>query len=781
VLGSRLGRVNAAPFRIVPGMVSASRRSLYSTVHFGLRMIMRVLRLARIMTLPLLLGGSGALSAQDLVGHVRDESGRPVADAAAALPALGRTITTSADGRFSFTRLPTGPQTLVVRRVGFAAILQRVEPGDTSVVVVLHPSSIVVDPIVVTAAAPGPASTTALPVAVLSGDQLRHDQSASLAHALARLPGVNAVTTGGQIGKPMLRGLYGPRVLVLDNGHRLEDYSWSDEDGPSADARLADRVEVVRGPASVLYGSEALGGIVNVVARELPSAADGARRLAGGVEAYGASNNIEAGASLGLQGAERGFGWRAAGVLRRGSNLHTPDGELDNTGFLSLSAELAAGSRSSRGGWDARLAHYGGEFKLLEAGGPPPGATDEGPERKAGDQRLQLGGYLLRGAWKLEASGQLQRHGLIEVSDDSAAGAPPGTEVTAFDLTLTTETFEARASRGIGARTLAVLSASGLLQQNDSKGPIALVPNASGRNGALAAFIQTSFGRWIARVGVRGDLLHLSTDSSAGLQRPADTRDDQAGSAHAGLVFQPGNTVTISGNIARAFRAPTLFERYTYGPHPGEARFEVGTPDLAPEAGTSADLTLRWQPGRVRAEVTAYRYDMQHFIYIAPTNVLQNGLPVYQYQQADALLTGAEGEVDVEVARGLVLSARGDAVRGTNTTANEPLPLIAPPRAALGVRHQSARHGQPGAWDAGVEVLHVWEQTRLNPLDSATSAHTTLAADAGVLVRISGRAMRLDLAARNLTNARYRDFLSRYKAFADEPGINIVFRLSTTL
>ena len=743
---------------------------------------MRLVQLAAIACLPALLVTSRALNAQDIAGHVRDESGQPIADAAAMLTALGRTTMTAADGRFSFTGLPAGTQTLVVRRVGFATHVQQVQPGDTSIVVVLRSSAIVVNPIVVTAAAPGPSATAPLPVATLSGDQLRRDQSASLAHALDRLPGVNAVTTGGQIGKPMLRGLYGPRVLVLDNGHRLEDYSWSDEDGPSADARLADRVEVVRGPASVLYGSDALGGVVNVVARDLPSAADGAQRLTGGIEAYGASNNLEAGGSLGLQGAERSFGWRAAGVIRHGSNLHTPGGELDNTGFTSLSAELAAGARSSRGGWEARLAHYGGEFKLLEAGGPPPGTTqDEGPERKAGDQRLQLNGYLLRGPWRLEAIAQLQRHGLIEVSDDSAAGAPPGQEVTAFDLTLTTGTLEARASRTFGPRTFAVLSASGLLQQNDSKGPIALVPDASGSGAALAAFVQTAFGRWIARAGVRGDLLHLSTDSSTGLQRPADTRDDQAGSAHLGLAFQPGGSVTITGNVARAFRAPTLFERYTYGPHPGEARFEVGSPDLVPETGTSADLTVRWQPGRVRAEVSAYRYDMQHFIYIAPTFTTQGGLPVYQYLQADALLTGAEGELDVEVARGLVLSARGDAVRGTNTTADEPLPLIAPPRAALGVRHQSVRQGAPGAWDAGLEVQHVWEQTRLNPLDSATGAHTTLAADAGVLVRISGRAMRLDLAARNLTNARYRDFLSRYKSFADEPGINVVFRLSTAL
>src|SRR6185312_9654179 len=114
-----------------------------------------------------------------------------------------------------------------------------------------------------------------LPTEALSEDRLRRAQSVSLAHALAELPGINALTTGQQIGKPVIRGLSGPRVLVLEDGSRLEDYSWSDEDGPSVDARLAQRVEVIRGPASVLYGSDALGGVVNVIPEELPRAEPG--------------------------------------------------------------------------------------------------------------------------------------------------------------------------------------------------------------------------------------------------------------------------------------------------------------------------------------------------------------------------------------------------------------------------------------------------------------------------------------------------------------------------
>jgi outer membrane receptor protein involved in Fe transport len=129
---------------------------------------------------------------------------------------------------------------------------------------------------------------------------------------------VHNLSTGEQVGKPVIRGLTGPRVLVLDDAQRLEDYSWSDEDGPSIDARLVDRVEVIRGPASVLYGSDALGGVVNAVPRPLPESPEGGSVLRGGLEVYGASNNTEGGGALRLEGASRALGWRlsASGAAR---------------------------------------------------------------------------------------------------------------------------------------------------------------------------------------------------------------------------------------------------------------------------------------------------------------------------------------------------------------------------------------------------------------------------------------------------------------------------------
>src|SRR5438046_5942876 len=330
-----------------------------------------------------------------LAGRVTDSDGAPVPSAAVLISELHRVATSGADGAFRLADVPPGEYTVIVRHVGFAPFAREVQVhGPTTLTVTLRRAPVWLEPVTITATrVPSAALGSPLSAAALSEDGLRRDQSVSLAHSLARLPGVNALSTGAQIGKPVIRGLAGARVLVLANGNRLEDYSWSDEDGPSVDTRLAQRVEVIRGPASVLYGSDALGGVVNVIPAELPDANGGPAFARSGLELSGATNNAELGGALRVEGASGRLGWRATAIGCHAADLHTPAGELDNTGFGALSGEAAVGLRGSRGGAALRYARYGGEFKLLEANGPPAPATGEaGPERRLADDRVQLAG-----------------------------------------------------------------------------------------------------------------------------------------------------------------------------------------------------------------------------------------------------------------------------------------------------------------------------------------------------------------------------------------------------
>src|SRR5213594_2341770 len=418
-------------------------------------------------------------SGDTVSGRVVARDGHAVAGATVVVVELHRVALTQTDGRFRFADLPAGSYTVTVRRLGFAPLARQVAvSGPTTLDLILERTSVWVEPVTVTATrAPLDVLSSPLPTEALSEDRLRRAQSVSLAHALAELPGINALTTGQQIGKPVIRGLAGPRVLVLEDGGRLEDYSWSDEDGPSVDARLAQRVELIRGPASVLYGSDALGGVVNVIPAELPDANRGPATIRSAFELSGASNNAEVDAAARVEGASGGWGSRLYGIGRLAGSLHTPAGELDNTGFNALSGEASVGTRSARGSTTLRYSRYGGELKLLEAEGPPAGGTEGGgPERKLSDDRLQVASEYLLAGLRLETKAQWQRHWLSEVSDTGTGGGPGGQplEGTTFDLLLNTLTLDVLAhhAAGGGAHVQGTVGVPGVYQVNDTRGPV---------------------------------------------------------------------------------------------------------------------------------------------------------------------------------------------------------------------------------------------------------------------------------------------------------------------
>ena len=731
-----------------------------------------------------------------LSGRVADRDGRPVAGAVVVVAELHRVALTRADGGFRFAGLPAGRYTVTVRAPGFAPLARDVAVAGgvgTTLNVTLERTTVWIEPVTVTATrAPLDPRTSPLPSDALSEGELRREQSVSLAHTLADLPGINALTTGQQIGKPIIRGLTGPRVLVLEDGSRLEDYSWSDEDGPSIDARLAQRVEVIRGPASVLYGSDALGGVVNVIPEELPDANRGPATIRSAFELSGASNNAEVDAAARVEGASGGWGWRLYGIGRLAGSLHTPAGELDNTGFNALSGEASVGTRSARGGTTLRYSRYGGEFKLLEAEGPPAGGTEGGgPERKLSDDRLQVASEYLLGGLRLETKAQWQRHWLSEVSDTGTGGGPGGQplEGTTFDLLLNTLTLDVLAhhAAGGGARVQGTVGVSGVYQVNDTRGPVPLVPDARARSAAAFVFEELALagGRWTLLAGGRIDLRRLTADSNAALALGPERRDYTALSGTVGVVYRPPPvaSLALTGNLGRAWRAPTLFELFANGPHLGEERYEIGQPGLRAEAGTNVDVGLRWQARGVRVELTAFRNSIGRFIYITPTDSFvptppADSLRVYRYEQADALLTGGEASLEVELGSALTVHTRTDAVRGTNRATGQPLPLVPPGRGALGAELHGTGLGWADRAYVGAELEAVTRQTRLNPLDIPTAGYTLLHLSGGFERPLLGRMARVDLSIRNATNVSYRSFLSRYKEFALDPGRNVVIRLS---
>ncbi len=736
---------------------------------------------------PVVRNGAMATAVLDSIrGRVADTTGAPIISAQVTIVELSRAATTDSSGAFAFAGVPGGRYTLVARRIGYSAISRtiRVVPGERTTIDLRLPRIIGdLEPVVVTATRNAlDIARSALPVTQLAGDRLQREQSVTLSGAIDRAPGVRNLTTGQQIGKPVIRGLSGARVLVLDNGHRLEDYSWSDEDGPSIDARLAQRVEIIRGPGSVLYGSDAIGGVVNAIPAALPDATGGAftRTTA---ELSGASNNREGDLFLGAEGARGRLGWRAAGIARLSEDMTTPDGKLENTKFSAVTGEAAAGIRSSRGTSTFRYARYGGEFHLLEANEParPAGGEEEegGPERKLSDDRLQFTGNYAVGSLRLEPKLQWQRHSLAEVSDElGPGGAPTGTETEVFNLLLNTVTADVLAHHGGDGALHGTLGVSGEYQTSDSRGIIPLVPDARLTTGAAFAFEQLDRGRVSLVAGVRGDIHSLDADANAELGLADQSRHASALSGDLGAVVQLVPDLAFAANVGRAWRSPTLFELFANGPRLGEARYEIGDPTLDPETSLNLDGSLRWNHGRAHAELSGFSNRIEDFIYVAPTGQQQGNLSVYRYEHALATLKGAEVSADVDPTSTVTLRGKYDMVRGTNEDTDSPLPLMPPPRTTLETDFHAVGLGWAERAHAGIDVEISSKQTRLGQFDQPTDGYTLIGLDAGLARHIGSHPFRVDLRVRNLADTRYRSFLSRYKAFALDPGRNILFRIS---
>jgi iron complex outermembrane receptor protein len=727
-----------------------------------------------------------AVAGVDVSGRIIDKGGQAVRDATVSIPELGRAATSDADGRFRFAGIPAGRYTVSVRRLGYVTTARQIVVGDTpiEVNVTLVSGVLRIEPVNVTATREPMASLSSpLSTSVLSADQLHAEGGISLSHAVAQLPGVRSVTSGQQIGKPMVRGLFGPRVLVLADGSRIEDYSWSDEDGPSIDARLAQRIEVIRGPASVLYGSEALSGVVNVVPGDLPYSADGSRIGNEAIEIYSGSNNIELGSAAMVEGAQSRYGWRALATGRFAQNFHTPNGSLQNSSFWAFNGEGAFGIRGDHGNTTIRGAHYGGEFHLLEASGPEAGDSTGGPVRQTLDDRLQVTNDYLTHGVRFETKAQWQRHGLTEVSDDCQP-VPPATTCTkvkdqvAFGLVLNTGTVDLLAHHTAGDHVTGTVGVSAMYQLSSTSGPIFLVPSATTTSAAAFAFEQATFGAVALVGGLRGDIRHLSSDASTPLALPADTRSWSDATADGGVVVRPAPHLAVVANYGTGWRAPTLFDLYTNGPNVADARYEIGDKALKSERARNIDGGLRWQSDRVHADATLFENDVDNFIFTAPTAQTIGTLQVFRHQQADARLHGAELSGALDVATPLTVRASYDYTDGTDRSTGRPLPLMPPPRTIVGAELHASSLGWAQRASIGAEVEHNQTQTRLDQFDVSTGGYTVLNLDFRMDRVVRARPFRFDVDVRNATNATYKDFMSRYKGFAYAPGVNVILKAS---
>lgn len=728
--------------------------------------------------LSMLLAGGAAeptpvsLPAATVSGRVTEPGGIPLAGVRIEVVEISRSTVTLDNGQYRLVNLPSGTYALSFTAIGYRPAVRRITVGevDLTLDVTLVQSAVEIAPVQVTAS---PLATTSLaspqPLSILSGDELRRGQRASLGAMLESQAGVRNLSTGSGIGKPVIRGLGSNRVLVLADGQRLENQQWGDEHGPNVETADAARIEVIRGPASVLYGSDALGGVINVIPPPLPDASGGRGFLSGSVGTAYNSNNREPEGSLSLEGASGGFGFRASASARRSGDIRTPLGALANSANESAGGTVTGGLR---GGWGSLTGTFASRRERLEIHEDP----DEEPEF-SGYQRVQADRAKLTLNLPVGGSARFAVDAGFE-RNDRQEYEEAGAEEVGLGLTATTWTSDAHLHHVLGSRVGGIVGLQLLRTGFGRYGEEVLIPENHMTNIGLYAFEQGEIGRWNLSAGLRFDHRRLAVEAEDALGVEAGTLNWSAVTGNVGALYHLARNTALVANVGRGFRAPSAFDLFANGVHEGTVRFERGNPALATETSLNTDLAIRIQSEQVSAELGGFYNRIGGYIYPRPTADLdpESGFRIFDIVQGDARLYGMEAVVEWHASPVVHLRGTADYTNGHNLELDQPLPFIPPFRLTYGLRLEPELRGLESV-HLGLNAENVTRQSRLDEADVAPPGYTLLHAGIGLSFPLAGRGVSVDLTARNLLNTEYASFMSRYKEYALDMGRNLALRV----
>jgi len=698
-------------------------------------------------------------------------SGDPIAGAVVVIEELRRQASSGADGSFSFSNVPPGNYHLMVRADGYSSRRTEVAVAGSTVPVTLQ-----VDPELhfeeVISVGPDARSQfeSFQPTSVLSGQELAKELGGSLGQTLENQPGVTSRSFGPAPSRPVIRGLDGDRVLILQDGQRMGDLSsQSGDHGVAINPASAQRIEVVRGPATLLYGANAIGGLVNVITNDIPTQATNGVHGNSTFDLGSAAS--EGGAAADVTAGNGRFALHLGGGGRRSGDVDTPLGSVENSQSRNGFGNVGLAWTGARG-------YFGGSYGYDDTKYGIPvvedGQVQLTPRRHAFS--LRGGGQNLTGAFdSFRATLAARRYKHEELA---------GGEVdTAF--TNDSNELEIMGSHRAIGRLKGSIGAWYLDRAFDARGEEALSPAVDQRGSAAFIYEELTWPHVTVQFGGRVDHTRYSPDGES-------ERDFTSGSGSLGLLLRPAGAndrLTVALSLARAARNPALEELFYFGPHAGNFAFEVGNPDLRPEHALGFDASLRWRGPRASGEVTFFRNDVRDFVFRRqmstdefearlgefdarfPGRGVEGGaaaeeFPIVENVAADSVLQGFEAHADLQVSSRVAAELGLDYVRGTVQDAGEFLPRIPPLRARGGLRYHY------NAFQAGGEVVGVARQERVSGLETPTDGYGMLKLYAAYSKQAGGVLHTITVRLDNATNELYRNHLSLIKELVPEMGRN---------
>ncbi|MDQ2185918.1 TonB-dependent receptor [Alcaligenaceae bacterium A4P071] len=598
---------------------------------------------------------------------------------------------------------------------------------------------VILAPITVSASALGTAvDSMTTPVIVLDDEGLMSRRQSTLGDTLNGLPGIHADTFGGGASRPVIRGQTAPRVKVLSDGAELQDASSvSPDHAVTIEPLLARKVEVLRGPATLLYGGGAIGGVVNVLDNKIPTAVP-ENGIEGEAEVRGATGTRERAGAVGITAGEGNFAVRVEGMKRESDDYRVPDWSsryVDGSYSKSQQGSLGLSWITPRGYLGVAYTYLDSKYGLPGhnheyEGCHPHGSTlhcgghghDHGEED--GDDhdhdhehgaepppyvKLRSERFDLRGEYREPIAGIENirlRGGLTDYKHSEIEDGAAGTifRNRGYDARLEVEHKPVLGLRGV----VGVQNAYSDFRADGEEG---FLPRSKTRSTGLFLLEEYRLAdAWRLEFGARHDWQRVKPVDG----QPASDLTGNSFSASAIWDFAPQYSVALS--LSRSQRLPTAQELYADGVHLATNTFEIGDADLKAETSQNIDLTLRKTAGNTTFSVSAFHNRVKDYIYANTLDRFED-FRLIEYAQQDAEFTGVEGEIRHRFTPVFSASVFGDYVRGKLTGGQGNLPRI--PAARLGVRGDATWQ----QWGAGVEVAHVFRQNDIADFESRTGGY----------------------------------------------------------
>ena len=752
-------------------------------------------------------------------GKITDaSSGKPLSGVSIYISDTRTGTTTNAEGEFFIRNIAEGNHLVEFSHVGYNTKAEQVIiKGDTKKDITLSEAVVENNAVIVTGVSrASQLKKVPFQVAVMRKEELQQTTSTNIIDAITRKAGVSSIATGPAISKPVIRGLGYNRVLTLNDGVRQEGQQWGDEHGIEIDEASVNKIEILKGPASLVYGSDAMGGVINIITN-VPTALNTIKANVG--SNYQTNNRLRS-VYGNVAGNINGFNWNVYGTKRAAADYKNRyDGNVFNSKFNEQNTGGYVGYNGAWGFSHLLLSNFDltaglvegdrddeGRFTKIIPGGDEVAATDADfkstnpftPFQHIRHFKIATDNNFKLGNNNLTLNVGYQRNQREEFGDVDN----PTQQGLFFDLKTTTYAAQFHFKGNNGWKPS--IGINGMNQKNTNRGIEQLIPDYNLTDVGVYSFLEKEKGKINFSGGARFDTRNINTsaliDENGDVKGNGFRKDFNNFSGSAGLTYEASKNVNLKLNIARAFRAPSIPELASNGAHEGTIRYEYGNSDLKSEVSTQADASVELNNQHVSFNLAGYVNSFSNFIFYrkiesvfggdSTINVDGEDLSAFKFDQRKATLAGIEATLDIHphpidwlhfqntfsFVRGLLK----EEIEGTRN-----LPFVPAPKLLTELRSDFKKVGK-GLSNLYVklEMDNTFKQSNAFTAfdtETATPAYTLFNAGIGTdVINKNGKTLFvINFSANNIGDVAYQNHLSRLKYAAQNvvTGRNGVFNM----